>query len=72
LHDLLVADKRLVVKVDAKTKDVLDNFKKQRRLNATGGENNADGGAGNEDDYIDASMKHIDSMASESIQVGQR
>ena len=31
LHDWEIADKKLVVKVDAKTKDVLEDFKRKKR-----------------------------------------
>ncbi|KAH0540393.1 RNA-binding protein 25 [Cotesia glomerata] len=70
LHDMEIGTKRLVVKVDAKTKVVLDQFKAERRKKLKGGQSplqdetpseNADGD--DSDDYMDEGMRVIDQDA---------
>ncbi|XP_033210476.1 RNA-binding protein 25 isoform X2 [Belonocnema kinseyi] len=70
LHDMEIGNKKLVVKVDAKTKVVLDQFKAERRKKLRGGQSplqdestgeNADGDDG--DDYMDEGMRVVDSDA---------
>ncbi|KAG8040476.1 hypothetical protein G9C98_002472 [Cotesia typhae] len=70
LHDMEIGTKRLVVKVDAKTKVVLDQFKAERRKKLKGGQSplqdetpseNADGD--DSDDYMDEGMRVVDQDA---------
>ncbi|GLV45567.1 uncharacterized protein CBL_02587 [Carabus blaptoides fortunei] len=66
LHDMLVAEKRLVAKVDAKTKTVLEEFKAERRKKLRGSSPLQDEKP-EEDDYIDDEMQQADAAAIERI-----
>ncbi|XP_046400942.1 RNA-binding protein 25-like isoform X1 [Ischnura elegans] len=82
LHDLEIGGKKLVVKVDAKTKLVLDNYKvEQRKKLQEGGtpplpdsdpprdDSKSKDEEGVEDtDYMDDGMRHSDDLALERIQ----
>ena len=69
LHDWEIADKRLVVKVDAKTKDVLDDFKRKKRKALLGEEKDAKADQDNvtESEYVDKGMKKEDDLTRERI-----
>ncbi len=67
LHDMMIADKKLVVKVDAKTKGVLDDYKKQRRKKMTGKSPTQEENEGSDEDFIDPAMRHEDNMAMDRI-----
>ena len=69
LHDWEVADKKLVVKVDAKTKDVLEDFKKKKRKALLGEEKEkqADQDHVKESEYVDPAMKKEDETTKERI-----
>merc|ERR1719495_2729146 len=76
LHDWEIAnDKALVVKVDPKTKGVLDEYKRQRVKEMTGkspppkkeGEDGKEDEDENKDDYMDGAMRHEDAMARDRI-----
>ena len=69
LHDWEIADKKLVVKVDAKTKDVLDDFKRKKRKALLGEEKDAKADQGNvtESEYVDSTMKKEDDLTRERI-----
>ncbi len=68
LHDMMVGDKKLVVKVDSKTKDVLDEYKRQRRKKMTGkSPTPEEQEKATEEDYIDEAMKGEDRVANERI-----
>jgi len=58
--------KKLVVKVDAKTKTVLDEYKADRRRKLRGRSPLQDE-TPDENDYIDEAMKHSDALAMERI-----
>lgn len=68
LHDMLIGDKKLVVKVDAKTKDVLDEFRRQRRKKMTGKSPTDDSGDNDkdkdkpDDDFMDPKMRQEDQV----------
>ena len=64
LHDFNVGDKKLVVKVDAKTKTLLDEYKKKRRKNATGKSPTTEE---NEADFMDDEVRHADKMTSDQV-----
>lgn len=66
LHDMELGGKKLVVKVDAKTKTVLDEYKAERRRKLRGRSPLQDE-APDENDYIDEAMKHSDTLAMERI-----
>jgi RNA-binding protein 25 len=64
LHEYAVGDKALVVKVDAKTKDRLDEYKKKMRKNATGKSPTPEE---NEKDYMDDDVRHADKMTTDQV-----
>ncbi|KAJ9588357.1 hypothetical protein L9F63_018283, partial [Diploptera punctata] len=66
LHDMDLGGKKLVVKVDAKTKTVLDEYKAERRRKLRGRSPLQDEAA-DEDDYMDEAMKQSDKLATERI-----
>nr|CAD7589424.1 unnamed protein product [Timema genevievae] len=66
LHDMQVGDKQLVVKVDAKTKTILDEYKAERRRKLKGRSPLQDE-TPDEEDYMDDMMKHTDKMAIDRI-----
>ncbi|XP_015111290.1 RNA-binding protein 25 [Diachasma alloeum] len=70
LHDMEIGNKKLVVKVDAKAKVVLDQFKAERRKKLKGGQSplqdetpNEAGDGDDADDYMDEGMRVVDSDA---------
>lgn len=70
LHDMEIGTKKLVVKVDAKAKVVLDQFKAERRKKLRGGqsplqdETSIEGTEGEEgEDYMDEGMRVVDADA---------
>ncbi|XP_050458633.1 RNA-binding protein 25-like isoform X1 [Cataglyphis hispanica] len=70
LHDMEIGTKKLVVKVDAKAKVVLDQFKAERRKKLRGGqsplqdETSGEGADGEEgEDYMDEGMRVVDADA---------
>ncbi|KYQ49022.1 RNA-binding protein 25 [Trachymyrmex zeteki] len=70
LHDMEIGTKKLVVKVDAKAKVVLDQFKAERRKKLRGGqsplqdETPSEGADGEEgEDYMDEGMRVVDADA---------
>lgn len=69
LHDWEIADKKLVVKVDAKTKGVLDDFKRKKRKALLGEEKDAKADQDNvtESEYVDSGMKKEDDLTRERI-----
>merc|ERR1711881_375112 len=69
LHDWNIADKQLVVKVDAKTKDVLEDFKRKKRKALIGEEKDAKADQDNvmDSEYVDVSMKKEDDLTREWI-----
>lgn len=68
LHDLDVGGKKLVVKVDAKTKVQLDDYKKEERKKQKRPDLDLkEGEEMEEKDYLDDSMKRIDSAAHDKI-----
>merc|ERR1711902_441451 len=72
LHDWEVGDKKLVVKVDAKTKDVLDEYRKKRIRAITGKSpppDNDDKDSNEKQDaiFMDADVKHEDRMTQDRI-----
>ena len=69
LHDWEIADKKLVVKVDAKTKDVLEDFKRKKRKALIGEEKDAKADQDNvtESEYVDKSMKKEDELTRERL-----
>jgi len=69
LHDWEIADKKLVVKVDAKTKGVLEDFKRKKRKALLGEEKDAKADQDNvkESEYVDSSMKKEDDLTRERI-----
>uniref|UniRef100_A0A1B6CJ55 RRM domain-containing protein n=1 Tax=Clastoptera arizonana TaxID=38151 RepID=A0A1B6CJ55_9HEMI len=62
LHEMDIGGKKLVVKVDAKTKTVLDEFKAEKRRKIKGRSPLQDEPE-EEDDYIDDEMKRFDQTA---------
>ncbi|KAJ8668542.1 hypothetical protein QAD02_010205 [Eretmocerus hayati] len=75
LHDMEIGSKKLVVKVDAKTKVVLDKFKAEKRKRLKGSlsplQDEAlpeSSEAEDNDDYIDERMKSVDTEAVDRIQ----
>ena len=72
LHDWEIGDKALVVKVDSKTKGVLDDYRNQRIKDLTGKtppppKDDDDDDVRENDDYMDAPMRHEDMMAKDRI-----
>merc|ERR1711944_127769 len=69
LHDWEVGDKKLVVKVDAKTKDVLEDFKRKKRKALLGEEKDAKADQDNvkESEYVDPAMRKEDETTKERI-----
>merc|ERR1712083_154001 len=69
LHDWDIADKKLVVKVDAKTKGVLEDFKRKKRKALLGEEKDAKADQDNikESEYVDDTMKKEDDLTRERI-----
>jgi len=71
LHDWEVGDKKLVVKVDAKTKDVLDDYRKQRIRAITGKSppisDEKDGNEKEDAIFMDSDVKHEDRMTQDRI-----
>ena len=67
LHDMMIADKKLVVKVDAKTKPVLDEYKRQRRKKMTGKSPTQEELEGSDEGIMDPQMRHEDSMTRDRI-----
>ena len=72
LHDWEVGDKKLVVKVDAKTKDVLDEYRKKRIRAITGkspppDSDEKDGNDKQDAIFMDADVKHEDRMTKDRI-----
>ena len=69
LHDWDIADKKLVVKVDAKTKGVLEDFKRKKRKALLGEEKDAKADQDNvkESEYVDDTMKKEDELTKERI-----
>lgn len=69
LHDWEIADKRLVVKVDAKTKDVLEDYKKKKRKQFLGEEKEAKADKDNvkDSEYVDPGMKKEDEITKDRI-----
>jgi RNA-binding protein 25 len=69
LHDWEIGDKKLVVKVDAKTKNVLDDFKRKKRKALLGEEKDAKADQNNvtESEYVDKTMKHDDELTKDRI-----
>ncbi|XP_032666811.1 RNA-binding protein 25-like isoform X2 [Odontomachus brunneus] len=70
LHDMEIGTKKLLVKVDAKTKVVLDQFKAERRKKVRGGqsplqdETSTEGADGEDvEDYMDEGMRVVDADA---------
>uniref|UniRef100_A0A0A9XKH9 RNA-binding protein 25 n=2 Tax=Lygus hesperus TaxID=30085 RepID=A0A0A9XKH9_LYGHE len=66
LHDYDIGGKKLVVKVDAKTKTVLDEYKNEKRKKA-GSRSPLQDETVDEDDYMDEEMKKADRAALERI-----
>ncbi|KAL1124506.1 hypothetical protein AAG570_001132 [Ranatra chinensis] len=66
LHDYNVGSKKLVVRVDAKTKTILDEYKNDKRKKGRSGSPLQDEAA-DEDDYMDEEMKAADRVALERI-----
>ncbi|XP_068906585.1 RNA-binding protein 25-like [Tenebrio molitor] len=64
LHDLMVGDKRLVAKVDAKTKTVFDEYKAERRKKEKGSSPLQDEP---EEDVLDEETQALDAVAVERI-----
>ena len=64
LHDYTVGDKKLVVKVDAKTQDMLNDYKKTKQKNATGKSPSPDD---NGKDFMDDAAKETDKMTLNQI-----
>ena len=62
LHDYCVGDKNLVVKVDAKTQDMLNNYKKTQLKNATGKSPTSE-----EKDTVNDDDKQTDKMTLDQI-----
>jgi len=69
LHDWDIADKKLVVKVDAKTKGVLEDFKRKKRKALLGEEKDAKADQDNvkESEYVDDIMRKEDDLTRERI-----
>jgi len=69
LHDWDIADKKLVVKVDAKTKGVLEDFKRKKRKALLGEEKDAKADQDNvkESEYVDDTMKKEDDLTRDRI-----
>jgi len=69
LHDWEIADKKLVVKVDAKTKGVPEDFKRKKRKALLGEEKDAKADQDNvkESEYVDSNMKKEDDATRERI-----
>ena len=66
LHNWTIADKTLVVKVDAKTQKVLDGYKADRLKKMNGGKSpHVDETTG--EDYLDDDMKYEDGLARDRI-----
>lgn len=66
LHEMEIGNKKLVVKVDAKTKTVLDEFKAEKRRKIKGRSPLQDEPE-EEDDYMDEEMKKTDQTAQDRI-----
>ncbi|KAK9510055.1 hypothetical protein O3M35_004926 [Rhynocoris fuscipes] len=66
LHDYEIGGKKLVVKVDAKTKTVLDEYKNEKRKKA-GSSSPLQDETNDEDDYMDDEMKATDKAALDRI-----
>lgn len=66
LHDYEIAGKKLVVKVDAKTKTVLEEYKNEKRKKA-GSSSPLQDESVDEDDYMDDDMKATDKAALDRI-----
>lgn len=66
LHDMEIGNKKLVVKVDAKTKTVLDEYKAERRRKLRGRSPLQDEVV-DEDDYMDETMKQADKATMDRI-----
>jgi len=71
LHDMLIGDKKLVVKVDSKTKDVLEAFKRERRKELSGkSPTQAEKEKETADaDIMDPAMKEADDQANGRVRV---
>lgn len=69
LHDMEIGGKKLVVKVDAKTKTVLDEYKAEKRKKIKGKSPLQDETPEDEEDYMDETMKQTDKSALESIKL---
>ncbi len=70
LHDWEIVDKKLVVKVDAKAKTVLEEFKKQKRKALLGEAKDKEADQDNdveESEYVDTGMKKEDELTKERI-----
>lgn len=65
LHDWDIGDKALVVKVDPKTKDVLDDYKKQKIKKMTGKSPGKDDK--HDDIFCDAAMRHEDDVIRDRV-----
>ena len=68
-HDWEIADKRLVVKVDAKTKNVLEDYKRKKRKAFLGEEKEAQADKDNvkESEYVDSGMRKEDDLTRDRI-----
>ena len=69
LHDWEIADKKLVVKVDAKTKGVLEDHKKKKRKAFLGEEKEKQADKDNvkESEYVDPAMRKEDEITRDRI-----
>ena len=59
LHEFEIADKKLVVKVDAKTKEKLDNYLKEKNPNSNSESNSIDENTSKEDAELVIHMQNI-------------
>lgn len=66
LHDMEIGNKKLVVKVDAKTQTELDKYKAEKREKGSSGSPLQDEAA-DEDDYLSEDMRQFDRQAIERI-----
>ncbi|KAM4529737.1 RNA-binding protein 25b isoform 3-T3 [Fundulus diaphanus] len=66
LHDLQIGDKNLLVKVDAKTKAQLDEWKAKRKT-ANGQNNKAEDGVAEEEEVLDEETKRRDQVVKDAI-----
>ena len=67
LHDFNVGEKKLVVKVDAKTKTTLDEYNKNRRKTATGKSPTSEENV--KEDFMDDDIRRADKMTRDQVQI---